>query len=413
MTVFRYKAFQADGNAVIGELSAPSQEVAEAKLHEQKLSPVYVVQGGKAPVERSLKNKAEAYKPKRFRRNRVTNEDICDLLRSMAVMCKAGVSLVDSLDTIIVNASNEAMEDIGKRVKADVLAGKSLSRGLEAFPQYFPDIVCEMVGVADEGGQLAQALTNATNYLEERNQVKKTVGAALVYPLMLLGICGLTTLGFMVFILPTFAQTFAGMNVKLPAITQMLLNLGTFLQKNLTLLVITLITLPLAARKILRIPRVKDAISNLTYKLPIAGPVVQLMALARASSTLASLMGTNIPIMLSLEYAGKVAYYRTLVQAFDKVRSDVESGSTLAEAMGATHAFPPMTVQLVSVGERSGQLPELLQTASEQLQAQADRRLKAMLALMEPTLIVFMGGLIGTLTLSILMPLFQLNSNIK
>ncbi len=414
MSAYKYKAYDPEGKPVTGEVVAATVQEAEAKLASQRLSPVYLVQGGKSDAKSAASGSGESkLSAIRLGKKKTSVDDICDLLRSLSIMARSGVPLVDSLETLLVNASHEGIREVVESMKADVLGGKSLAIAMGAHPLAFPDIVCEMVGVSDEGGRLADALEAAMDYLEQKSAVKKTVTSALVYPVMLLGICGLTFLGFLVFIMPTFAQTFEGMNVKLPAITQMLLGFGQFLQKNLLIVGIGGIVLGGATPAILKLPKVRAVVTMITYRTPLVGPLVKSMALARSTSTLASLTSTNIPIIRAIEYAGKVAYYPPLVEAFDGVRLKVENGGTLAESMQTSDTFPPMAVQLVSVGERSGRLSDMLHTASRQIQSQAERRLKAVLVVLEPLLILAMGAIIGTLTLSILLPLFSLNQSIR
>lgn len=417
MIAYRYQALDPQGNRVSGEIHAPNTEAVEAKLEEKRLSPLYVVR-----KDDSQKTKPSPESPTAvpqlksnplFQRDKLKLDESIDLLRSLQVMVRSGVTLVEALETIADHASSPVVQKTARTVKDAVLQGASLDTAMRKVPNAFPEIVCEMVAVAEEGGRLAYSLQGAIDYLEQSAHTRKTVGGALIYPVVLVGICFATFFLFVVFILPTFGKTFEGLEVKLPLTTTFLLNLGTFLQDRLPWVAATAVAAAFAIRALVKAPATRGYVANLTYRLPLFGTVLQLLAVSRALQTFGSLLATNIPVIRAIQYAGRVAAYPPLTSAFGSVETAVRNGENIADAMQKTHAFPPMIIQLVSVGEKSGQLPDLLVTSAEQLRDSAQRKMKSALSLFEPLLILMMGAVVGLLTLSILLPLFTLNQSVR
>jgi type II secretory pathway component PulF len=409
MISYRYEALSANGQKTKGEIQAATVEQAERKLEQQNLVPLFVIEGG---ANSSSTPKASSLNFS-FGKRKASLDDIVDMLRSLQVMIRSGINIVEALETIGEHSASEAIKDIANRIRNEVLEGQTLDRAMRKIPEAFPEVVCEMMAVADEGGHLAKSIESAIQYLGYQAKTRKIVGGALVYPIALLGISVVTLLLFMIVILPTFGQTFDGLNVKLPFITAFLLKAGQILKENVGALLIGTIVFGVGLKFAVRIPQVKLFLNAASYKIPIFGKVLRELALARSISTFGSLMETNIPIITAVEFSGKVAGYGPLVKAFETVADRVQNGDTIADSMGKTGAFPAMTVQLVSVGEKSGQLAELLLTASSQTQEAAERKMKSVLSLLEPAFILVMGGIVGALVLSILMPLFSLNQSIQ
>lgn len=410
MVSFRYEALDSNGAKVSGEIKANDLHAAESRLGERHLVPLYVVEAGSGTSKAAKPIASNGARPRKLK---ASIDEINDLLRSMQVMVKAGVPIVEALNTITEHASSPTMKVIANNLKTDMLEGLSFDQAMRKHPLVFPEIVCEMLAAADEGGQLGKALGGAISYMEQRAQTKKAVTGALVYPVMLLSICIGTFLMFLVFILPTFGKTFEGLQVKLPATTTFLLALGGFLQKNFGLVFLGTIAGVVGLKFLLKIPSVATKVNAGLYRAPIFGKVMQQMAMARTMQTMGSLTATNIPIIRAIQFSGKVSGYPKLRTAMEVVEDRVQNGDSVAEAMQKSKIFNPMTIQLVSVGEKSGQLADLLTTSAEQLHGVAERKLKAALSLLEPLLILFMGLVVGLLTLSILLPLFTLNQSIK
>lgn len=409
MISFQYEALAENGEKRRGEIKAPNLNAAEAKLDAQKLTPLYVVEGSQSVTVEQLTRREITL----FARKKATQDEVIDILRSLAIMIKSGVNLVESLETISQHATSIPAQTIAAQLRNEILDGQSIDLAMRKIPDAFPDVVCEMLAVADEGGNMAKSIGSAIQFMEQQSKTAKSIKAALVYPAVLMSVSAITLLLFMIVILPTFGQTFQGLDVKLPAITQILLTSGEFLKSHIMGVIGGSIAAIVAIRYSLKLPRVRAFTNTATYKIPLFGAVLKELALARAVQTFGSLLETNIPVITAIQFAGRVAGFRPLENAFANVEDRVQNGETIADAMSKTKAFPAMTIQLVNVGEKSGQLATMLVTSGDQTQEAAERKMKSVLSLIEPIFILVMGAIVGALVLSILMPLFSLNQSIK
>ncbi len=410
MQNFRYVALGPGGKKVHGELAAASIELAEAQLVQKNLYPTKLETTSSAKATGAAQEKSAPFSR---RKKAASVDDVCEMLRALCVMLQSGVPVVEGLQAVAENASAPSIQKLAKGMKADVLSGRSLSQSMAQYPKAFPEVVVDMVSVADESGKLADTLQNVIVYLDRNNTVRKNIVGSLVYPGILMGASGLAFLVLIVVILPTFGEAFSSLGVKLPWFTQALLDLGKFIKGNPLLVIGGLIGLRFGIKKALTYQKVKRAYSLGLLKLPVVGPILTQVALNRSLRTLGSLLRTNVPIIEAITYASRVANHIPLTAAWESVRANVGNGSPIAESMTVTGAFPKMVIQMVAVGERSGRVPDLLETITEHSEQHVERRIKTAVSLLEPLVIVGMGVLVGMITVSILMPLFSINNNLN
>lgn len=411
MQTFRYVALGPGGKRVHGELVAATIESAESQLVQKNLYPTKL-----ETSTTSVKNVASASAkaaPFSKRKKSVTVDDVCEMLRAICVMLQSGVPVMEGLQAVAENASAVSVQDLARAMKNDVLAGRSFSQAMAQHPKAFPEVVVDMVSVADESGKLAETLANVIVYLDRNNTVRKNIIGSLVYPGILMSASGLAFLVLIVVILPTFGEAFDSLGVKLPWFTQALLDLGKFIQGNTLLVVGGVVGSIWGIRKAMTVQKVKRAYSLLLLKLPVVGPILTQVALNRSLRTLGSLLRTNVPIIEAITYASRVANHIPLQAAWESVRTTVGNGGGMAESMLATRAFPKMVIQMVAVGERSGKVSELIETITDHSEQHVERRIKTAVSLLEPMVIVGMGIMVGMITISILMPLFSINNNLK
>lgn len=406
MSQYAYRAYDPGGAIVSGEISAGSMEIAESELIRMKLTPLMLtvrdtakVTKGPAPVT----NKSLRLKP----------DELLELLRSLHYLLQSGVPLIEGLDGILEAQPSVATAHAVASLKTEVLAGRSLSDAMRMQPNAFTEILVDMVAVADEGGNLVDTIDCAATYVERSNEMRRALGNAFLYPAVLTGLAFLTFLGMIVFVLPNFAQTFSAMNVKLPAITNALVNLGQLIRDHTIEVLLFAVMTFFGGRRLFAVPSVKSWSKRVLYRLPIFGDLLTKIALARSLHTLGSLLITNYPMMRALESGALVSGHPGLSDAFLRVRTYVENGSSLSEAMARTKAFPGLVVQITGVGEKSGKLPVAMLNIAEQTRYGAEKRLKAVMSLFEPLLIIVMGVVVGLLTVSMLGPIFSLNQSIK
>jgi type IV pilus assembly protein PilC len=411
MHVFKYKGYRPDGQKIEGELQADSIESAERKILAQDITVISIVPAGmkrgSAPSAGAVRSTPllSFGKPK--------EGEVADALRDLAVMVKAGVPFVEALDAVIQGVRKASLKGALEHIKDDIVGGSSLSSALRNVSHVFPELIAEMVRVAEEGGRLDVSLESAANYLERTAELKKKILSAMAYPLILVTIALLTVSILIFVVLPKFATVFQTMGVKVPAATRVLLSIGTFVRSQpygtLTGALVLIAGIPL----LLRLREVRRALGVFALKIPVVGDLVRKLALARSLECLATLLNSNAAMMVALDHSARVSGNAVLEQGFLDARSAVEQGVSLSEAMAETKVFPATLIQMVSVGERSGRLAYLMTTLATRFQQEVDSRLKTLVAIVEPVMIVVMGGIVALITLSVIVPIYSVINTLK
>lgn len=415
MASFRFKAIGVDGKVQTGEMSAPSVEAAEQNITRQQmtvLSIVPLIEARAAAEKRASKPSAGGLSKELFPK-KVKIEEAAGVLRSLAVMAEAGVPLVEALGAVMQSGGSSRMHEALQRVESAIVQGRSLSEALREAGNIYSTLVCDMVSVAEEGGKLSQALSNAASYMERSTELRKKVANAMIYPAVLTCVSGLMILFLMVVILPNFAKTFAGMNAKLPLLTKVLLDAGTFLRSK------PLMSLGIAAamfvglRLLLKQPPIKRIVLAGLARVPLLGDLMLKLSVARAVQTLSALLSGNVPLIDALAHAGRVAGDSRVQKACEHAAETVAQGGTLTRSFSETRILPASMIQLAAVGERTGRLHQLLGRAAVQMEQEADARLKALTTVFEPLLVLGMGMIVGLITISVISPLYSLMEQVK
>jgi type II secretory pathway component PulF len=412
MQVFKYKAYDSTGSMVQGEVSSTSIDEAERRLSAQDVTIISIVPAG---FSRKKEGAAGVEMPTevKVRGRKVAAADVATVLRDLAVMAETGVPFVEALDALISSARTPAISSGLKVLRSQVVGGKGLSVAMRAAPQLFPTIVCDMVRVAEEGGRLDKALASAATYVERSADLKKKVMNAMLYPIVLTVIAALTLVVLIVFVLPKFSSIFSKMGADLPVTTRLMLAAGSAVRTNPIQTVVGLAIGVTGLIFLLRNPIVSTALSKVLLRLPVLGELIRKLALSRAFQSISTLVSSNVSVLAALEHGAKVAGNPVITSALLAARSNVEKGVSLSDAMAETRAFPPMLVQMVSVGERTGRLSQLMKSTAAHMEEDADSRLKALISIVEPLMIVVMGAIVGFITLSIVVPIYSFVEKVK
>lgn len=407
---YRYKGYDSHGRKVEGEVIARTPEEAERRIAAQDVTIIAVLPAGRKGKEGAT-GTAEDIKVSRKGR-KVSDADAAVILRNLAVMVETGVPFVEALDAVAASSDAPANGYL-KAMKEEVVGGKSLSRAMREVPCLFQPLVGDMVRVAEEGGRLDHALSSAASYLERSAELRKKIMSAMMYPMVMLSVSFLTVGILIVFVMPRFGAIFTKMKTDLPVTTKLLLSMGTFVRSNP--LGTAMIALGVIGVMVLawRTPASRAAITSLMRRMPGLGDLMKKLALSRAFMSIATLLKANVSMMAALEHGSRVAWDPIISEALMRVRSSVEHGGALSEAMAETKVFPPMLLQMVAVGERTGRLHQLLSTCAAGMEQDVDSRLKSLVALVEPIMIVLMGAIVGTITISIISPIYSVVENIK
>lgn len=408
MPLFKYRGYDPSGVKVDGEMSANTIEDVERRIAAQAVTIISIIPAG---ASRTASSGGDVSAPRG--RKKVSDGDIAKILQDLAVMAETGVPFVEALDAVIETARTPTIQGGLIKFKAEVVGGKGLSAAMRAANGIFPGIVCDMVRIAETGGRLDKALISAAIYVERAADFRRKIMNAMLYPIVLTCIATGTVVILLTFVMPRFADIFKKMNAAIPQSTMFMLGLGSFLKTHPIQILAGLIAAFFAIRAVLRTPAANRAFAAFLLRVPILGELLRRLALARAFQSIATLLGTNISMLAALEHGAAVSGNPIIRDALLQCRVSVEHGSPLSDSLKETKVFPPMLVQMVTVGERTGRLASLMQNTAGHMETEVDSRLKALISIVEPLMIVVMGCVVGAITMSIIIPMYSVVQNVR
>lgn len=407
MSGYKYEALAPDGRVRRGVLESDSPRQARARLREQ----------GWLPVEIEALAQAETESPeaaaRRTRRRRLGATALALLTRQLATLLGAGLTLAQALTALIDQSERDAERQILAAVRGDVLAGQPLARALGRHPAAFPEVYVTLVDAGERSGRLPDVLARLAAYTEEREQLRGKVALAFVYPGLVTVVAVAVVTGLLVYVVPQVVQVFQNTNQQLPFLTRALLGLAHFLRVYGGFVVIALVLAVVAARAALAVPRLRERWHARLLRLPVAGALVRGLNTARLAATLAILVGSRVPLLASLHAGAGVVSNLPMKHALRAAAERVQEGASLARSLGAARLFPPLMVHMIASGESSGRLAEMLERTATQSARELERRIAAFVALLEPLLILAMGGIVLVIVLAILLPVFELNQIVR
>ena len=404
MSAFSYQALDARGKKVKGVLEGDSQRQVRSQLRQRELRPLEVVQvqsESDAPVRSGL-----------FARG-LGRRDIALLTRQLATLIESGMPLADAIQAAARQSRRGRTSGILHAVRSRVVEGHTLAYALGEFPAVFDPMYRAMVRAGESAGYLGPVLLRLAEYAENRQYTSQKISMAMLYPLILIGVALSVVTALMSFVVPELVRIFATSGVSLPWLTRALLAISDFMASYGGLLLVALIALGGLFKWALRNPATRRAWHAIRLKIPVFGELSRSIEAARYAGTLSILLGAGVPLLQSLQIAGEVIRNMILAEAVEQVRVRVEQGGSLHKAMEETEQFPPMMVYLIASGEVSGELGTALNRAAETQERDTELALGAMMSLLEPLLVVFMGVVVLLVVLAVLMPIFDLNTLVK
>lgn len=398
MVAFTYRAVDQDGRERSGVVEADSPRLARSLLREQKLLPVAVEPVAQAAAE-----------PMRLGRRRIPLAGLAGATREWSTLLDAGLSIEQALNAVIEQSDTPAIRAIFAGVRAETLAGSSLSAALAKFESAFPPVYRAVVGAGERSGQLPRLLERLATYLEAGLASRRRFAGAMVYP-ALLTVVALAVIGaLMIFVVPQVVAVFEQGKQTLPLLTRLLIRASDLIRVLAPFLVVLL---PLAGWLLHRLYQnegVRRRWQARALELPAVGRLLRLRETERFASTLAILVGSGVPLIDSLQASRNVIANLPLQDVIGHAIQRVREGVPLHRALAEGKAFPPLLIHMVASGESSGRLDEALGRAAQQHQGDLDRRVGMVLTLIEPVLILLMGGVVMLIVLAILLPIVNIN----
>jgi type IV pilus assembly protein PilC len=399
MASFEWKGRDRGGRAQSGVLVADNKEAVFAVLRRQQIVPIAVKEKGK-----------EIALPK-LRRG-INEKSIAVFTRQFSVMIDAGLPLVQCLQILGEQQENKAFQRIILQVREDVEAGSSLAAAMKKQPQAFDDLYTNMVAAGEAGGILDTVLQRLATYIEKAARLKAQVKSALIYPAAVISIAILVVYVILWKVIPVFATLFISLGAELPLPTRVVVALSNFVGRYWWAIIGAVIAGVFFIRQYYQTPAGRMAIDRILLRTPILGLVLRKIAVARFCRTLGTLMSAGVPVLEALDITAKTSGNAVIEQAILQVRKAVEEGKTVAEPLKATEQFPPMVVQMISVGETTGAMDTMLAKIAEFYEDEVDIAVAGMMKLIEPVMIFFLGVVVGGIVISMYLPMFDLISKI-
>lgn len=341
---------------------------------------------------------------------KVTVKDKAIFSRQFAALVNAGVALVRGLGVLADDCANPKLKQALMAINADVQQGTNLSDAMRKHPACFDNLYVALVQAGEVGGVLDEVLNRLAKLLEDLNRLQNQIKSALTYPVVV-GILAVTIFVAMtMFLLPIFADMFEQMDAELPAFTQLMLLISAFLRKplNWVLMIAVMFSANFGFKRYYATPNGRRTVDRLALKMPLFGDLIQKTATARFCRTFGSLSKAGVPILTSLEIVRDTAGNQIISEAVDEARKDVQTGGMISLALQKHGVFPTMAIQMISIGEETGELDGMLMKVADFYEDEVEQAVKSLTSIMEPIMIVVLGGMVGSILVSMYLPMFKI-----
>ncbi len=428
MPNYKYSAIGADGRTVRGSLQAGSQPELVEELRKRNLMPLKIDdKGGGTPAPESGSSEGfagggtatAAPTPTRARRGLFAvrpgvrrREETVLFTRQLATMIGAGIPMLESLEILREQAESKQFGMLLDRVIGEVRGGQDLSTAISRWPKVFNDVYVSMIKAGEASGQIDDILDRLADYMEASQRLKRDIKSAMTYPVVsLVMIMGITAF-LMMGIVPKFKDVFSSLEVDLPGLTRAILAISDFTQENWPMIMGAMVLAGLLVHVYKRTDRGSRHWDWLMLRLPVFGALFRKVGLSRFSKTFSTMLKSGVPILGALDIVADTAGNRIIKDAVLKARESVRQGDSLARPLSESSVFPPMVTRMIGIGEKTGSLEQLLEKISEFYDEQVRATVKALTSLIEPIMIAVMGVMVGTICLSVFLPIFELQKQL-
>jgi len=389
------------GEVKRGEVEAPDEASVQQRLRAMALMNVKIK---KKPIQISLKLPGLGG---------ISQKDLVIFTRQFATMIDAGLPLVQCLDILSGQLDNMAFREVLVKVKTKVESGSTLADALGDHPKVFDTLYVQLVAAGEIGGILDTILNRLAQYIEKNEKLKSKVKGAMVYPSVVLIVAVGVTVVLLLFVTPTFEKMFKDFGGAMPTPTQIVIDLSKWLQHYIGYLIAFLIALVIAFRAWISWPRGREQWDAFVIRTPIFGPLVRKVAVARFTRTLGTMISSGVPILDALEVVAKTAGNSVVEKAIRYTKLKIAEGKTIVQPLAETKVFPPMVVQMIGVGEATGAMDQMLSKIADFYDDEVDAAVSALTTLIEPVMMVFLGGVVGGFLVAMYLPIFSIAGAVK
>ena len=405
MPLYAYRGLDAGGRSVGGVVDAESPRGARQKLRKTGVFPTDLNE------ERAAAPRANAVLSRRA--ERVPAAELAAITRQFSTLVAAGLPLVEALGALAEQAERPALSRILSQVRQEVTEGASLAEALGRHPRIFASLYVNMVRAGEASGALHVVLARLADYTENQARLLGKVRSALTYPAIMLLLSATILFFLLSYVVPKVTRIFQETHQQLPLPTRLLLGVSDFVAAWWWLLLLGIAAIAFGVARWAKTPAGRERVDQLTLAVPYFGRLAQKLAVARFARTLATLLASGIGLLPALDIVKSIVDNSVLTRAIEKARDAIREGQSIAPPLRESGLFPPLIVHMVAVGERSGQLEEMLGKAADAYDDEVENAVAALTTILEPLIIVFMGGVVLFIVLSILLPIFELNRIVK
>ncbi|MBF0521844.1 MAG: type II secretion system F family protein [Candidatus Omnitrophica bacterium] len=405
MPKFSFIVKDSNGKTIRDIMEETSQATLVARLQSQGFFIISIKEIKLADVTSFKKKQSEQRK---YTHKKVQLDDLLTFSKQLATMLESGVTLIRSLTVIETQIQSEQLSKILRQVKSDVEQGQSLSHALAKYPQAFNQFWISLVEVGESSGTMPAVLNRLGAYLKQEEEFKSAIISGIIYPTILFGVSMGAVMFFALFVGPRFQAVFESLGAQLPMITVVLLSTFAFIRKNFLLLVIVVTIAFFIIKKNLKTYSGKLAFENFLFNLPTAGEIFKFIIVERFASQMAILIDAGVPILYALDITEKLVDNITCGNVINNIKEGVKKGSLLVDQMQESGFFPPMAIQMILVGEETGELSKMLKHVADFYQETVTTFMKRFSTVIEPFMLVFMGVVIGTIVLAMFLPMFNI-----
>ncbi|MCB0342326.1 MAG: type II secretion system F family protein [Pseudobdellovibrionaceae bacterium] len=401
MASFLFQAKAANGKFVKGEVVAANEAEAKVKIRAQKLVPLKIIPKGTAVGISAASRKKTGGKG-------VTPKELQVFTRQFAVLISAGVPVVQSLEAMIGPGRTPAMNSALKDILGEVEKGRRLADALTLHPKIFDRMYVNLVRAGEEGGVLDTILNRLATYIEKSVKIRGKVKGAMMYPAVIIVVAIIVIGAILTFVIPNFVQMFQSSGGELPALTQMVIDLSDNFRSNWYLYLAVMIAIPIALKQYYQTEDGRKTLDKVLIDMPIMGALVQKGAIARFSRTLATMLRAGVRIIDSLDIAASTAKNYVIESTILGAKESISSGRTVAEPLRKSKYIPDMVAQMIFIGEQTGNMDQMLEKVADFYEDEVEATADAMTSLIEPLMMVVLGGIIAVLVLAMYLPIFKL-----
>jgi type IV pilus assembly protein PilC len=402
MAVFTWEGRSTQGTPQKGSIEAANEAVALLLLRRQNIQPA------------SIKEKPkDILADIAFLQPKVKTKDLILFTRQLSTMIDAGLPLIQGVEILANQEPNKTFQKILNQIKTDVEAGSTFADALKKHPKVFDNLYTNLVAAGELGGVLDIVLQRLAAYIEKNERLKRKVKGALVYPSTILVIAVVVVLVMLVFVIPVFQEMFSSLGGQLPALTQGVVDLSAFLRRNFLFLIGAAVAVGFVFSRVKATDKGEYFFDKLFLKLPVFGLLLRKVAVARFSRTLGTMISSGVPILDGLDIVAKTSGNRIVQEAIMITKASISEGKTIAEPLSKSGVFPSMVCQMVAVGESTGALDSMLIKIADFYDEEVDAAVDSLTSLIEPMMMIFLGGTVGTMLAAMYLPIFKMAGAIE